>query len=96
MISATPDYLIMPLVADMDFDLIVCSEMDSETPWKYRFFCYGINKVHALNALIAAHDIAPRQILRAYSDDKSDRPMMSLAKEPVWINPQTGARKNAA
>ncbi|MCL2757889.1 MAG: haloacid dehalogenase-like hydrolase [Alphaproteobacteria bacterium] len=87
--SATPSYLILPLVSDMDFDLIIASQVDSKRPWKIKFLNWGHNKVMALEKVIAG-----RKVVRAYSDSAFDTPMMDLAKEQVWINPKTGCREN--
>ena len=38
--------------------------------------------------------IIPR-VVRAYSDSKSDMPMMEIADEQVWIDKKTGLRKDA-
>ena len=95
--SGGGDYMIVPLASDMNFDYILCSEMDPKHPWKFRFFNYGPNKVASLKALIESRKskVESRKIniIRAYSDSKSDRPMMSLAREQVWINPKTGTRR---
>ncbi|MCL2331522.1 MAG: haloacid dehalogenase-like hydrolase [Proteobacteria bacterium] len=85
--SAGPDYLILPLVRDMDFDYIIASEMDPWHPWRYRFFNYMADKIDALSPLLNGG-----VVVRAYSDNATDRPMMSLAREQVWIDPKTGAR----
>jgi phosphoserine phosphatase len=34
-------------------------------------------------------------VVRAYSDSKSDLPMMEIAAEQVWIDPKTGMRKES-
>ena len=34
-------------------------------------------------------------VVRAYSDSKSDMPMMEIATEQVWIDAKTGLRKQA-
>ena len=88
--TGSPAYLVMRLLDGMEFDLIICSQVDPARPWKFRFFNYGENKVKALRAVLG---IRPN-IIRAYSDSKSDLPMMKLAKEQVWINPETGCREN--
>jgi phosphoserine phosphatase len=85
--SASPEYLILPLVSDMDFDLIIASETEKKRPWKYKFFNWGRNKVVALEKIVKGH-----KVVRAYSDNASDTPMMELAKEQVWIDPKTGMR----
>ena len=87
--SAGPDYLILPLVKDMKFDIVIASVMDSEKPWKYEFFNWNKNKVMAIQSLLDAG----AKVVRAYSDSKTDVPMMSIAKEQVWIDPKTGLRK---
>ena len=91
LISASPNYLLRPLVADMDFDDVICSEMYADKPWKYHFLCYNKNKVVAFNKWAKKNKIAPR-VVRAYSDSKSDMPIMELATEQVWIDRKTGGR----
>ena len=91
LISASPNYLLRPLVADMDFDDVICSEMYADKPWKYHFLCYNKNKVVAFNKWAKKNKIAPR-VVRAYSDSKSDLPIMELAAEQVWIDRKTGGR----
>jgi HAD superfamily phosphoserine phosphatase-like hydrolase len=89
LISASPDYLLRKLMKDIGwhFDIFLCSKMDDEKPWKYKFLCYGKNKLRRLNETISNY-----RIVRAYSDSKSDMPIMSCAAEQVWINPKTGIR----
>ena len=94
MISASPDYLLRPLVRDMKFDAVFCSEMDKKKPWKYEFLCWGKNKVLIMDEWAKENKIIPH-VIRAYSDSKSDLPMMGIAEEQVWINPKTGMRKQA-
>ena len=94
MISASPDYLLRPLVRDMKFDAVFCSEMDKKKPWKYEFLCWGKNKVLIMDEWAKENKIIP-YVVRAYSDSKSDLPMMEIAEEQVWINPKTGMRKQA-
>ena len=38
------------------------------------------------------HKFIPN-VVRAYSDSKSDLPMMEIAAEQVWIDRKTGLRK---
>jgi HAD superfamily phosphoserine phosphatase-like hydrolase len=92
LISASPDYLIPDLVADMKFDAVMYSKMDSKSPWKYEFACCGRNKVVAMDEWAKANKYIPN-VVRAYSDSKSDMPIMEIAQEQVWINPKTGLRK---
>jgi len=102
-----PSCLLFALAADMGFDYIICSEMEPAQPWKFRFFNYGANKIVSLCALqssefrVQSSDknnctlnsaLCTLNIIRAYSDSSSDIPMMSLAREQVWINPRTGCR----
>ena len=91
LISASPNYLLRPLVRDMAFDDVICSEMYAKKPWKYKFLCWGKNKVVALNAWAKKNKITP-VVVRAYSDSRSDMPIMKLAHEQVWINRKTGLR----
>ncbi len=91
LISASPNYLLRPLSADMEFDDVICSEMYADKPWKYHFLCYNKNKVVALNAWAKKNNVVPH-VVRTYSDSKSDMPIMELAAEQVWINRKTGCR----
>lgn len=92
MISASPDYLLRNLVRDMKFDAVFCSEMNKKKPWKYEFLCWGKNKVYKMDEWAKEHKFIPN-VVRAYSDSKSDLPMMEIASEQVWIDRKTGLRK---
>lgn len=92
LISASPDYLIPELVKDMKFDAVMCSKMDKEHPWKYKFLCWGKNKVIALDKWATENKYIPN-VVRSYSDSKTDMPIMEIAKEAVWIDAKTGLRK---
>lgn len=92
LISAGPDYLVPELVRDMRFDVILTSKMETKQPWKFKFMCWGRNKVVALDNWAARHKFIPN-IVRAYGDSKSDKYIMDLAKIPVWINRKTGLPK---
>ncbi|MBR3511114.1 MAG: haloacid dehalogenase-like hydrolase [Alphaproteobacteria bacterium] len=92
LISASTDYLIPGLVKDMNFDAVFCSKMDIDKPYKYKFLCWGKNKVIALDNWAKENKIIPN-VVRSYSDSKSDMPMMEIAKEQVWIDKKTGLRK---
>lgn len=94
LVSAAPDYLVRSLVRDMKFDVVLCSVMDAARPWKYKYLCWGANKVYALDAWAAQNKYIPR-VVRSYSDSLSDMPMMEIADEEVWIDRKTGLRKHA-
>lgn len=91
LISAGPNYLIPQLVSDIKFDAVISSDLEKSRPWKFKFFAWNTNKVVAMNnwAKKNGYDI---NFVRSYSDNKSDRPIMKLAREQVWINPKTGSR----
>lgn len=91
MVSASPDYLLPALVRDMKFDAVFCSKTNKNKPWKYEFLCYGKNKVYAMDEWARENHYIPR-VVRAYSDSKSDIPMMEIADEQVWIDKKTGLR----
>ena len=93
LITASPDYLVSKLVKDMKFSEILPSRMSDKKPWKYKFLCYGENKVFTMDEWARTNKYIPN-VVRAYSDSKSDMPIMKIAKECVWINPRTGLRKN--
>ena len=92
LVSASPDYLILKLVRDMKFDAVICSKMVPTKPWKYESLCWRNNKVYAIDAWARKNKFVPH-VVRAYSDSKSDMPMMELADEQIWINPKTGMPK---
>jgi len=93
LISASPDYLIHKLVRDLKFDAVICSQMYLARPWKYKFLCWGNNKVVAMNRWLKSKNYTVN-FVRSYSDNISDAPIMSLAKEQIWIDPKTGIRVN--
>ena len=92
LISASTNYLIPKLVADMKFDAVLTSQMEQAKPWRYKFLCWGNNKVIALDNWAKENKYIPN-VIRAYSDSKSDLPIMEIAKEQVWIDKKTGLRK---
>lgn len=94
LISASPDYLLPRLVRDMKFDAVLCSRMDEEKPWRYEFLCWGQNKVYAMDEWAKKNKIIPN-VVRSYSDSKSDMPLMEIADDQVWIDRKTGLRKYA-
>ena len=89
LLTASPGYLIPKLVRDMKFDAVICSKMYKDKPWKYKFLCWGNNKVYAMDEWARENKFIPN-VVRAYSDSKSDLPMMKIAAEQIWINPKTG------
>lgn len=91
LISASPDYLLPSLVRDIKFDAVICSKMDAQKPWKYKFLCWGQNKVWALDAWARENKIIPH-VVRCYSDSLSDMPLMEISDEQVWIDRKTGLR----
>ena len=94
LISASPDYLLPRLVRDMKFDAVLCSRMDEEKPWRYEFLCWGQSKVYAMDEWAKKNKIIPN-VVRSYSDSKSDMPLMEIADDQVWIDRKTGLRKHA-
>ncbi|MCR4917501.1 MAG: HAD-IB family phosphatase [Alphaproteobacteria bacterium] len=92
LISASPDYLIPALVRDMKFDAVICSKMVPSVPRKYKFLCFGINKVYAMDEWARANKFIPH-VVRSYSDSVTDMPMMEIADQQIWIDPKTGMPK---
>lgn len=92
LISASPDYLINKLINDIKFDAVITSKMDTEKPWKYKFLCWGKNKVLAFDEWATKNKYLPN-VVRSYSDSVSDTPIMNIAKDKVWIDSKTGLRK---
>ena len=92
LISTSPDYLIPRLVSDMKFDAVICSRVSNKRPWRYRFLCWGMNKVYAMDEWARENKFIPH-VVRSYSDSKSDKPMVEIADTQIWINPKTGIPK---
>ncbi len=92
LISAGPDYLIPHLVSDMDFDVVLCSQMQKNRPWKFNTLCWGSGKVAALKKWAKENNVQPI-VLRSYGDSYGDMPLMKLAKEQIWIDSKTGNRR---
>ena len=63
-----------------------------DKPYKYKFLCWGKNKVIAMDKWAIKNKYIPN-VVRSYSDSKNDMPIMKIAKEQIWINPKTGLRK---
>lgn len=89
LITASPDYMINKLVKDMAFDAVICSKMNDQKPWHFEFFCHDVNKVYAMDEWAKENKLIPN-VVRAYSDSKTDMPMMEIAQQQIWINPKTG------
>lgn len=92
LVSAGPDYLVPKLVRDMKFDVVITSQMYKSHPWKYKFMCWGPNKVIALDTWAKQNGIIPR-VVRAYGDSPSDKYIMDIAQNQIWINRKTGLPK---
>ncbi len=92
LVSASPQYLVPELVRDIKFDAVLCSQTEKNRPWKFKFFCWGQNKVYAMDAWARDNKIIPR-VVRSYSDSRTDMPMMEIADEQVWVDAKTGLRK---
>ena len=59
--------------------------MEASHPYKYKFFCWGYNKVATLDKWAKAHKVLPI-VIESYADSKSDKPLMDLAKKQMWID----------
>ncbi len=92
LISASPNYLLPQLVRDIKFDAVMCSQMDAAHPWKFKFLCWGKNKVLAMDEWAKKNKIVPR-VVRCYSDSTADMPLMEISAERVWIDKKTGLRR---
>jgi len=93
LISAGPNFLIPELVKDIKFDAVICTQRDPEKPWRIKSLCWGEHKVAAMDEWAKKNKIIPN-LVRSYSDSKTDLPIMRVASEQVWINPKTGMRKD--
>ncbi len=92
LISAGMDYLIPELVRDMKFDAVITSRTNPQKPWQFEFFCYGQNKVVALDTWARENKIIPN-VVRSYGDAPTDKYIMDVAYKQIWINPKTGEFK---
>lgn len=93
LISAGPNYLIPKLVSDIKFDAVLCSQMDVDKPYRYKFLCLGKNKVVAMDNWAKENKYIPN-VVRAYSDSVNDKPIMEIARDQIWIDSKTGLRKS--
>jgi len=83
-ISASPEFLLAPLVRGQLNVTLIASEIDAKTG---RFFgknCYGQEKVTRLNAMY------PKAVIsNFYSDSYTDVPLAVMAKNAFWVDGNT-------
>ena len=86
--SASPRFILEPMVADLGFDLLICTEFDTaggrQTNHMIGTNCRGAEKVRKIEKWTAGQDIDLRTV-NAYSDHLSDIPLFELAENSYLI-----------
>ena len=79
-ISASPDFLLKPLVKKLNIAKIVATKVDKKTGKLISRNCYGDEKV-----IRFLKECKNKKIKNFYSDSLSDKPMMKLALENYLV-----------
>jgi HAD superfamily hydrolase (TIGR01490 family) len=87
--SASPRFILEPMVAELGFDLLICTEFEvidgRLTNRMIGTNCRGEEKVRRIEKWTAEQDIELRTV-NAYSDHLSDIPLFELAENSFLIN----------
>lgn len=97
-VSASGEEMVTPIAELLGADYSVGSVMsveDGKYAGEVQFYCYGPNKVVAMQKLADEHDYDLDQCF-AYSDSITDVPMLAAVGHPTAVNPDRGLRKEAA
>ncbi|GAB3130422.1 HAD-IB family hydrolase [Tsukamurella serpentis] len=97
-VSASGEEMVAPIAEMLGADYSVASKMlveDGKYAGEIEFYCYGENKVLAMEALAMEHGYDLTQCF-AYSDSITDVPMLAAVGHPTAVNPDRGLRKEAA
>lgn len=79
-ISASPEFLLKPIIAELEVLDFMGSKVNKKTGKYTGLNCYGEEKVKRLNKKYSDY-----QVLEAYSDSKSDIPILKLAKKQFLV-----------
>ncbi|CAN5898884.1 HAD-IB family hydrolase [soil metagenome] len=97
-VSASPIELVGPLAGALGMTGAIATESEvvdgSYTGRLLSTFCYGEGKVERVRALSAAKGYDLR-LCYAYSDSRSDLPLLEAVGHPVAVNPDATLRKAA-
>ncbi|KXP00031.1 HAD family hydrolase [Tsukamurella pseudospumae] len=97
-VSASGEEMVAPIAEMLGADYAVASKMkveDGKYAGEVEFYCYGENKVVAMEALAAEHGYDLSQCF-AYSDSITDVPMLAAVGHPTAVNPDRGLRKESS
>ena len=98
-ISASPEEIVVPLGLHLGVDGIVATRADVDREGRYTgttdFYCYGPNKVVAMEGMAAERDI-DLAASWAYSDSATDIPMLEAVGHAVAVNPDRELARVAA
>ncbi|OHD56660.1 MAG: hypothetical protein A2Y33_13135 [Spirochaetes bacterium GWF1_51_8] len=86
--SASPRFILEPMVSELGFDLLICTEFEArdgrQTNRMIGTNCRGEEKVRRLEKWSAENDIE-LSVTSAYSDHLSDVPLLELAEHGYLI-----------
>lgn len=99
LISASPEEIVVPLGRHLGVDGVVATRADVDDDGRYTgttdFYCYGPNKVVAMQGMATERDI-DLSASYAYSDSATDIPMLEAVGHPVAVNPDRELARLAA
>jgi HAD superfamily hydrolase (TIGR01490 family) len=97
--SASYDLYVQPIAARLGIAQVIATrarlEGDTWRPGIEGANCYGAEKQRRVEEWLTARGDSVRPYLTFYTDDKSDRPTLEIADEPVVVNPKRGFAKRA-
>ncbi len=79
-ISASPEFLLKDICAELKVKMLIGSLIDKKTGKFDGINCHDVEKVRRLNEKISDY-----QVMEAYSDSKSDNPILELAEKPYYV-----------
>ena len=79
-ISASPEFLLKDICKELDTKMLIASRVDKKTGKFDGLNCHDVEKVRRLNEKIKNYEVE-----EAFSDSKSDDPILKLAKNPYYV-----------
>ena len=79
-ISASPDFIIAPIAAELGVKKLIATRMDQKTGKIHGKNCRGVEKVRRLK-----QEIRDTKVEECYSDSLSDLPILRLAERPYIV-----------
>lgn len=80
-ISASPEFLLKPLKKKLGIEKFICSLVEPSTGKLLSNNCYGREKVVRFRKIYPT-----KQIIKFYTDSKSDQPLAEIAEESFLVN----------